>query len=165
MNDVLNKLIKAMREELEQYGEMLARLDEQQDFAIRREADELLQSVAAVQEQGQRVQEARRQRGVAQAELARTCNLAADAPFLDLIPCVPEDYRPLMQALVQENNELLVRVQQRARQNHLLLLRSLELMQNLINSLFPGAGTPVYNGAGALMKRVAPSHSLYEAVG
>ncbi len=44
-----------------------------------------------------------------------------------------------MQALVQENNELLVRVQQRARQNHLLLLRSLELMQKLINSLFPGS--------------------------
>ena len=41
-----------------------------------------------------------------------------------------------VQALVEENNELLIRVQQRARQNHLLLSHAVELMQHLINSDF-----------------------------
>ncbi len=56
-----------------------------------------------------------------------------------LIPLLPADYRPLVQALVDENNELLVRVRQRARQNHLLLSRSVELMQGLLNTLLPVA--------------------------
>ncbi len=64
MNDnfSLNKLIAALREELQQYGEMLARLDEQQEYAMRRAADELLQSVSAVQEQGRKVSTARQHR-------------------------------------------------------------------------------------------------------
>ena len=35
---------------------------------------------------------------------------------------------------MRENNELLVRVQQRARQNHLLLSRSVEMMQRFITA-------------------------------
>ena len=167
MNDnfSLNKLIAALREELQQYGEMLARLDEQQEYAMRRAADELLQSVSAVQEQGRKVSTARQHRQQAQAELSSNCFLPVDAPISQIILLMPECYRPLMQALMQENNELLVRVQQRARQNHLLLLRSLELMQNLMNSLFPGSATSVYGETGGLLNRTFPRHSLYEAVG
>lgn len=167
MNDnaILNNLIAALREELQQYGEMLARLDEQQEFAARRAATELLQSVSAVQSQGDRVTSARREREAIQAELSRHCNLPADAHFSQIIPKLPDYYRPLVEALMQENNELLVRVQQRARQNHLLLLRSLELMQNLMNTLFPGTLAPVYGDTGGLMNRTVVRPSLYEAVG
>ena len=70
-----------------------------------------------------------------------------------------------MKALVDENNELLVRVQQRARQNHLLLSRSVELMQGLLNSLLPGRETRVYNGQGGMDTHSAPPRLLYEAVG
>jgi len=164
-NLTLDKLIAALRDELQQYGEMLARLDEQQEFAMRRAADELLQSVGAVQEQGGRVSAARRQREQIQGQLAREFKLQCDAPFSQMLPRLPESYRPLMQALIQENNELLVRVQQRARQNHLLLLRSLELMQNLINSLFPGSSSSVYTDSGGLLNRTMPRASFYEAVG
>ena len=51
--------------------------------------------------------------------------------FAAIIPLLPPDYRPLVQALVQENNELLARVHQRTRQNHLLLSHAVELMQQL----------------------------------
>jgi flagellar biosynthesis/type III secretory pathway chaperone len=78
---------------------------------------------------------------------------------------LPADYRPLVQALVQENNELLVRVQQRVRQNHLLLSHAVELMQHLINSIFPGAGPKTYDDAGRVPGTGLPQHSLYEAVG
>jgi len=165
MMDSLKILIDALREELEQYGEMLARLDEQQEYAMRRAADELLQSVAAVQQQGERVRLARQSRAAAQITLAQKMSLPKDATFAQIIPLLPENYRPLVQALVQENNELLVRVQQRARQNHILLLRSLELMRNLMNSLFPGSAPPVYNETGMLLKQAIPSRSIYEAAG
>jgi flagellar biosynthesis/type III secretory pathway chaperone len=75
------------------------------------------------------------------------------------------DYRPLVQALVQENNELLVRVQQRARQNHLLLNHAVELMQHLINAMVPGASPKTYDDSGQVPATALPLHSLYEAVG
>jgi len=165
MKDSLNKVIAALREELEQYGEMLARLDEQQEYAMRRAAGELLMSVGSVREQGERVGSARAQRELAQSELSEECALSKDAPFAQIIPRLPENYRPLVLALTQENNELLVRVQQRARQNHLLLLRSLELMTSLINSLFPGAATPVYTDSGGILNRNLPRRPVYEALG
>jgi flagellar biosynthesis/type III secretory pathway chaperone len=165
MMDTLNDLIHALREELEQYGEMLARLDEQQEYAMRRAADELLMSVSAVQQQGERVRKARQARAQAQACLAEAMSLPGEATFAQITLLLPENYRPLLQALVQENNELLVRVQQRARQNHVLLLRSLELMRNLMNSLFPGSAPPVYNETGVVLNSVIPKRSFYEAAG
>ena len=52
----------------------------------------------------------------------------------------------------QENNDLLARVRQRARQNHLRLSRSIELMQGLINSLFPAARSRAFTTARGRMK-------------
>jgi len=45
MIDALQTLIEALRDELKQYGEMLALLDQQQELVAGRAADELLHSV------------------------------------------------------------------------------------------------------------------------
>jgi flagellar biosynthesis/type III secretory pathway chaperone len=82
-----------------------------------------------------------------------------------LIPCLPADYRPLVAALVDENNHLLVRVRQRARQNHVLLRRSVELMRELLRTLFPARQTSVYNGHGQKRVPALDTRSLYNAVG
>src|SRR5438046_7639564 len=117
----LQNLITALREELHEYGEMLARLDEQQELVTRREADGILQSVATIQDQGIVIQRARKIRESRQDELAERVGLSSGSDFSQLLPRMPEDYRPLVNALVQENNALLHRIQMRARQNHLLL--------------------------------------------
>ncbi len=162
----VKSLISALREELHEYGEMLARLDEQQELVMRRDADGILQSVATIQEQGMVIQRARQLREVRQGELARFIGLNTDADFAIIIPQTPEDYRPLINALVSENNALLVRIQQRARQNHLLLRQSLELMQRFLSTLFPNNNEPrTYAPAGPVFNRPAPAVSLYEAVG
>ena len=87
------------------------------------------------------------------------------AVFTEMLPLLPSHYRPLIQALVQENNELLVRVQQRARQNQLLLSHAVELMQRFINAILPGASPATYDGAGRLPANSLMPNSLYEAVG
>src|SRR5688572_6673207 len=102
----LQNLIAALREELHEYGEMLARLDEQQDLVMRREADGILQSVATIQEQGVVIQRAREIRTQRQVELAQKLALKSDAEFTQIIPQLPEDYRPMINALVTENNAL-----------------------------------------------------------
>ncbi len=161
----LQNLIAALRSELHEYGEMLARLDEQQELVMRREADGILQSVATIQDQGVAIQRAREIREVRQNEFAQKIGLASGAEFSQIIPRMPEDYRPLVDALVQENNSLLMRIQQRARQNHLLLRQSLELMQRFLSTLFPSHEPRLYNGGGQMFASPAPAVSMYEAVG
>lgn len=164
MIDTLQKLISLLREELQQYGEMLARLDQQQDLVTRRAPDELLQSTADIDAQTRVIHEARRQRLEQQRAVAQALQLGEEASFTEIIAQLPADYRPLVAALVQENNELLIRVQQRSRQNHVLLSRSVELMNRLISSLLPG-GSPVYTGKGSLDGTMLPSRSIYQAMG
>jgi flagellar biosynthesis/type III secretory pathway chaperone len=163
--DTLKRLINLLREELKNYGEMLARLDHQQELVLHRSSDDLLASVASVQAQAAAIQQARALREQMQLTLAR--ELVLDAPtFSQLIRALPADYQPLVSALVDENNELLIRVQQRARQNHLLLARSMESMQRLINSLIPAPATLVYNGIGHRAPPSFPAQAaLLEVVG
>jgi flagellar biosynthesis/type III secretory pathway chaperone len=165
MNHLLSNLIEALREELTQYGELLALLDHQQEVVILRHTPDLLQSVTAINAQVETVQAARREREQHQRHVAQQLNLEEKAAFAEILPELPRDYRPLVQALVQENNELLVRVHQRARQNHLLLSRAVELMQRFINALFPGASPALYNEAGRLPTGGLPRSSLHEYIG
>jgi flagellar biosynthesis/type III secretory pathway chaperone len=165
MNDLLLNLIEALREELKQYGEMLALLDQQQNRVMERHARDVLQSVVDLNAQTDVIAAARSEREQRQRDLARKLDLPDTAIFGAIVPLLSADYRPLVQALVQENNELLVRVQQRVRQNHLLLSHAVELMQQLITSIFPGASPKTYDGGGRIPGPLLPQHSLYEAVG
>jgi flagellar biosynthesis/type III secretory pathway chaperone len=165
MNDVLPNLIEALREELKQYGEMLALLEHQQDLVMQRQANDLLSSVSSINAQAAVIAGARHEREQRQRHIARLLALPEDSGFVAMTPRLPVDYRPLVQALVQENNELLVRVQQRARQNHLLLNHAVELMQHLINAMVPGASPKTYDDSGQVPATALPLHSLYEAVG
>src|SRR5438874_1768148 len=134
---ILQQLIEALRNELQQYGEILALLDRQQEVVMLQGADHILQSISAIDSQSAAIQAARANRQLAQRNLAETLKQPLDSAFADLIPLVPEHYRPLVSALVQENNELLQRVRQRAQQNHSLLRHSVDMMQRFITSLCP----------------------------
>src|SRR5688572_18328300 len=135
MIESVEKLVAALREELQQYGEMLARLDEQQQLVFRRAAQAAMQSVPLIQSQSSVLSAVREARFAAMKELCGQMNLTENATFKEIVPQLPADYRPLVEALVHENNELLQRIHQRARQNHILLTRTIESMQHVINSL------------------------------
>jgi flagellar biosynthesis/type III secretory pathway chaperone len=164
MNDLLHNLIEALREELKQYGEMLAVLEQQQQSVVQRQTDTLLQNVAEVNAQANVIAAVRHEREQHRRNVARQLQLDENATFAVIIPQLPPDYRPLVQALVHENNALLVRIQQRARQNHLLLSHAVELMQQLINSIFPGGSPKTYDNTGRLPANNLPQHSIYERV-
>ena len=165
MTEPLDKLIAVLREELQHYGEMLALLDQQQASAIDRAADAMLVATTAIQNQALVMQGVRRDREKCQRDLARDLTIIETATFVEIIGLLPPAYRPLVQSLVDENNSLLVRVQQRARQNHLVLSRSVELMQQFLGMLLPARETQVYNGQGNRESHALPTPPLYEAVG
>ncbi len=164
MNELLQNLIEALREELKEYGEMLALLDQQQQMVTTRQTQDLLNTVASINVQAEAIAAARREREQRQREVSRELKLPADAPFTDVLPRLPQAFQPLVQALVQENNQLLVRIQYRARQNHLLLTRAVELMQRFLGSLFPGNPT-TYDHAGQLLASALPQRTVYDAIG
>ena len=149
MTEFVEKLVAALREELQQYGEMLARLDDQQELVMRRAAASVLESVPHVQTQSAILTQAREIRFASMKALCTTLRLPPETSFKDLLPNVPANYRPLLEALVQENNELLQRIHQRARQNHILLSRTVESMQHVINSLGIHRPTTVYDDTGS----------------
>ena len=62
MTEAIEKLIAALREELKHYGEMLALLDQQQECAINRLADEMFNATTAIQSHAGVIQAARRAR-------------------------------------------------------------------------------------------------------
>ena len=164
MNDLLHNLIEALREELKQYGEMLAVLEQQHQSVVQRQTNNLLQNVADVNAQANIIAAVRHEREQHRRNVARRLGLDENVTFAVIIPLLPADYRPLVQALVHENNALLVRIQQRARQNHLLLSHAVELMQQLINSIFPGGSPKTYDNTGRLPSSHMPQHSIYEQV-
>lgn len=164
MTEFLEKLIGALREELQQYGEMLARLDDQQNLVMRRSSAALLESVPQVQAQSAILTQSRDVRFAAMKALCTVLRLAPETSFKDLLPNLPADYRPLLSALVEENNELLQRIHQRARQNHILLSRTVESMQHVINSLGIHRSTAVYDDSGTVFSPPPARPAIYEAV-
>lgn len=165
MNEPLNNLIEALREELKQYGEMLALLDQEQDLVMQRQTNAIPPCVVAINAQAETLHAVRHEREQRRRHLARTLQLCEDIGFKELVARLPSEYQPLLQALVQENKELLGRVQQRARQNHLLLSRMVELMQKLISSILPGTGPATYTEGGLMLNPALPQQQLYDAIG
>ena len=163
MTEPLNNFVESLREELKQFGELLALLDLQRDQVVRRLPDELLATVSAIKTQGEAIQAARRERAQRQRELAQSMDLPAGIRAGALVPQLPPAYRPLVIALIGENNHLLARVRRRARQNHLLLSRALEMMGRFINSIC-AVGAPIYTQAGAVA-HAAPGCALYDRIG
>jgi hypothetical protein len=165
LSPLIQKLIEALRLELQEYGEMLALLDRQQTAVVTRAADDVMKSVACINDQLPRIQTARQRREACQNELADGLGCHGEAAFSKLAPLVPEKFRVGLEILVRENNQLLLRIQNRTRQNHLLLTRSLQMMQEFMQALMPPGGTTTYNGVGQVQAPALPQQSLYEAVG
>jgi flagellar biosynthesis/type III secretory pathway chaperone len=165
MTHLLSNLVEALREELKQYGELLAQLDHQQQLVIHRQTADLMRSVSNINAQADTVKAVRHEREQHQRHIALHLKLAEAAAFAEIVPLLPQHYRPLIEALVQENNELLVRVQQRARQNQLLLSHAVELMQRFIAAIIPGSTPTTYDVAGRMPGASLAPTSLYEAVG
>jgi len=164
MKAELEALIGTLREELTQYGELLALLEQQQDLIVSRSAEGLLENLGAINAQVPVVAAARQRRDQLRKELAVALGNPSTLSFRQLMVLVPPDYQPLLEALVDEINDLLMRSQQRLRQNHLLLSRSLDLMQQMIFSLFPSSGGQTYSQAGMVKSGPLPQSSLCEMI-
>jgi hypothetical protein len=159
----LQKLIEALRNELQQYGEMLALLDQQQQLIRSCGADDIQRSIEAISAQSGAIQTARQNREALQQEIARSVSQTEQSTFAELLPLLPPPYQPLVSALVRENNELLQRVRQSAQKNQTMLRQSLDYMQRFVSAL-AGADQPAIAGEPHPLLPVHTGSPLYEAI-
>src|SRR5438046_1212097 len=117
----LTTIIDSLRNELQQYGEMLALLDHQQELVRMCGSEDILHSIAAINAQSHQIQTARERRESTLEELALSLGQPEETTFAALLPLIPNHYQPLISALLQENNELLERVRERAFENQSML--------------------------------------------
>jgi hypothetical protein len=150
---------------LKEYGEMLALLEQQHEMVVHRRTQDLVQCAAAIHAQAETIAAARREQEQHRRHVASKLGLAEAAGFDELAPRLPAEYRPLVHALVQENNQLLARIQQRAHLNHLLLTRVVDLMQRLLGTLCPGGPPAACADTGPVLAGALPQRTLYDAVG
>ena len=136
MTEQLQSLIGALRDELEQYGEMLLLLDQREKLVVSRSSDQVLDTVSTLNTHANVIQTVRKYRQDCQYELSQLLQLEDDTPFISILRYLPDEYRVLLQALIEENDRLLTHVRQRAQENSMLLSNFLELNKNLTSRTY-----------------------------
>ena len=166
MNEELKSLITALREELTQYGEVLALMQEQQQFIINRSANELLLNLNVVNEQMEKVSVARNHREACRRALVATLGSTEETTFRQMTEMLSPEVQPLLNALVEEINQLLQHIQKWLRQNHMLLSRSLDLMKQIMKGMFPSSSSTAgtYGRGGQVSPVTPPPSTLYEGI-
>ena len=121
----INRLIESLREEMTQYGELLALMQEQQALILSQQPRELLVNSNEVNGQMVNIKTARQAREKAQVALATHLGAPQETTIRQITGYLPEEYRPLLAALVDEINALPQNVHIWLRQNDLMMKRSL----------------------------------------
>jgi flagellar biosynthesis/type III secretory pathway chaperone len=137
-----------LRDELLEYGGLLGLFEEQQGALFRRDASAVLATVSAIEEQARLAGKKRLQRELAVRDFAVAHGRAADATLRQLLPCFPEEVRPMLEALVDEVNRLVHRARRGVRQNNLLLQRAVEMHQEALRVLRPDTFIKTYSPHG-----------------
>jgi len=124
----LSDLIEALRVELQQYGELLARFEDPATHSGSGTPEEVLATVATIQGQRRVVAKTVRQREQIQRRFARHVRLPEAAELNEIVTVLPRQYQLLIRALVDENKDLSVRAEQTTDRERVFLRRSLQLM-------------------------------------
>jgi len=153
-------LVDFLRAELAGYGGLLALFDQQQGHLWRREVQSVSDTSQAIEELAAETARNREQRETWVMDFATSRGESADASLRQLLGYFPEEQRPLLTALIDEINHLLHRVRRRARQNHTILARAVELHREALATLHPSARPRTYASSGRVGVVAAPAAAL-----
>lgn len=150
-------LADILRVELAAYGGLLSVFERQQAALMKRDAQAVAEYSLAIERIALETSRSREARELHLASLARSHRRPVTASLAALLDLFPADQRQLLDALIGEINRLLHLVRRRARQNHAILMRAVELRRELISALRPDAlprtyapGGRAHSGGGAL---------------
>lgn len=143
-------ITECLRNELQEYGALLGLFEEQQSNLLRRDANAVVELASAIEEQARVAQASRDRREQAIHHFAGAHHQPTTASLRQLLPYFPAEVQPLIQALIDEINHLIHRVRRDARQNQILLSRTVEAYEEAVRMLRPEAFAKTYSRRGAL---------------
>ena len=142
------ELADLLREELQEYGEFLTLLNEQQEAILSHDASELQRLENAIQSQIQATQQIRNQREDMVATFAQLAEMPTNTSLRELLGHFPSATQPMIQALIDEINTLIGKTRKSLKQNHMLLARASEITEQLLTALNPTGSTKTYGKSG-----------------
>lgn len=141
-------LLDALRNEVLEYGGLLHLFGRQQDAILGRDPDRVLAVTSTIESQIETIDSRRK----ARESLVKECAVEAYQPsansLKELLPFFSEPIRPLLEALMDEINNLITRTKRRASQNQMLLARSIEISQEILERLNPQGIVKTYSNRG-----------------
>ena len=137
MNISWEFITECLRNELQEYGALLALFEEQQANLLRRDADLVAALALSIEEQARATHSSRERREQCVHAFAVKCGCAPDASLRQMLPHFPAEVQPLLNALIDEINHLIHRIRRDARQNQMLLSRTIEAHDEALRTLMP----------------------------
>ena len=134
-----DNLIEALRDELQEHGGLLSLFDEQQKAILDRKPEVVIAVQESILLQVDTINQCRKHREQIAAEFAAATGQQPGSPLRVLIEGAAEVVRPLLNALIDEVNQLISKTRRRGQQNQMLLARSIDISQRLLQKLNPGA--------------------------
>jgi len=165
MTPTWQKIAEGLRNELAEYGALLALFAEQQKFLFERAPNEVLRVSGSIEQQVRTLEECRHRRETLVAGFAVANNQPPGVTLRSLLPMIDAVARPLIEALIGEINHLLHRVRRTSRHNHTLLARAVEIHQDTLQLLRPQAFTKTYSPAGRLSISAGEQSSTIHVAG
>ena len=167
MNNAWELIAHCLRDELQEYGGLLVRFQEQQDALLRRDANAVLGVVSSIEEQARAANQKRIRREQAVREFSLSCGGDGEATLRSLMTLFPDEVRPMLEALIDEVNRLVHRARRCARQNSMLLQRAIDMHQEALRTLRPESFTKTYSPKGqvSVATTAHTPRSALEAVG
>jgi flagellar biosynthesis/type III secretory pathway chaperone len=159
-------MVALLRLELQEYGGLFNLLSHQQDHIIERRPDVILTINDDIEAQTQAVADLRARREQMVNDLHERAGATGAMTLRSIIPHFPATVQPLLEALMNDINHMLRRNRQKARQNHLLLARAMELTEQTLRVLQPENFTRTYQRTGKVAMPLQPATSTrYHEVG
>jgi hypothetical protein len=163
MNNFFAPLVAELREELAGYGGLLHLFDEQQGHLWQRDALRVTDTAHAIEELAAATAAHRAARETWVRDFALAQGESPERTLRQLLPLFPQDLQLLLEALIREINHLVHRVRRRARQNHTLIARALELQREAVATLQPDSFIRTYAPTGRMSTAAEAVGSLRAA--
>ncbi|MBK1878459.1 flagellar protein FlgN [Pelagicoccus mobilis] len=143
-----NPLVEMLRHEVQEYGGLYNLLERQQEEIFKRDPQLVLDTNAEIESYMADMGGLREQRENFVREMARAFGADEEQPLSKLLNYFPDFMQPMLQALVDEINHMVRRTRQKARQNFMLLSRTMEINHETMQRLQPGNYNKTYSKRG-----------------
>lgn len=145
-----NPLVDLLRHEVQEYGGLYNLLERQQGEIFQRDPQLVLDTNSEIESYMSAMGSLRDQRETLVREMARGCGADEEQPLSKLLVHFPDFMQPMLQALVDEINAMIRRTRQKARQNFMLLSRTMEINHETMQRLQPGNYNRTYSKKGRI---------------